>query len=68
MASLAHTHVRAAGNRRSAPGRFSAASTGRPPGTADSEGPGRPITDTQVRNWAESAVLMGYGPTVSHFL
>ncbi|MEU6290965.1 hypothetical protein [Streptomyces sp. NPDC046988] len=35
--------------------------------TKDAEGPARP-TDVQVWNWAESAVLGGYGPSASSFL
>jgi len=65
MASLTHTHIRIAEHRRPAPERVS--------GDRPSRGEASPKecawpTDTQVWNWAESALLSGYGPAASNFL
>jgi hypothetical protein len=65
MASMTHTHVRIAKHRRSDLDRVSGERPSR--GTANSEDRDRP-TDAQVWNWAESAVLSGYGPAASSFL
>lgn len=52
----------------SAPGRTADGSVRRAPQTVtDGEEPARPI-DVQVWNWAESAVLGGYGPSASSLL
>lgn len=65
MASMTHTYVRIAPQPRS----DRDCGSGERPcrDTASPEGRDWP-TDTQVWNWVESAVLSGYGPSVSSFL
>lgn len=69
MATTAHTHAGHVGLRRPALGRvFAAVSGQRPsPSAADPAERARP-TGSQVWNWAESVVLLGYGPPASSFL
>lgn len=64
MASATHTHVRIAPQSCVAPARASGART---PHEAASNGDRGWPTDTQVWNWAESAALSGYGPSVFSF-
>ncbi|GGM27125.1 hypothetical protein GCM10010129_84220 [Streptomyces fumigatiscleroticus] len=75
MAQMTLTHLRAGRRRRPAPGGVPAAVTGERPSasTAPPEPSAPPEdfagpTDTQVRNWAESAALAGYGPCATDFL
>ncbi|MGW1186130.1 hypothetical protein ACWD7Y_22585 [Streptomyces drozdowiczii] len=64
--ALAIHPLRAGG--ATAAGRNADGSVCRAPQTVtDAEEPARPI-DVQVWNWAESAVLGGYGPSTSGFL
>lgn len=65
MASMAHTYVRIAPQPRS--DRDYGSGERPSPDTASPEDRDWP-TDAQVWNWAESAVLSGYGPSVSSFL
>lgn len=65
MASQTHSHARTAMRRHPAPESVSTASL--PLDEARPEERACP-TDVQVWNWAESAVLFGYGPTASNFL
>ncbi|MFI6876274.1 hypothetical protein ACIBL6_22865 [Streptomyces sp. NPDC050400] len=65
MASHTHAHVRAVRSRRPAPEGIST----RPLPREAARPEDRPWpTDIQVWNWAESAVLFGYGPSASNFL
>ncbi|THA76058.1 hypothetical protein E6R60_14975 [Streptomyces sp. A0642] len=69
MARTTHTHA-------ADPGQSRPTEAGPvPAGSGERSGPGAPRpgargrpTDTQVWNWAESAVLLGYGPPASSFL
>ncbi|MET7518968.1 hypothetical protein ABZS88_37155 [Streptomyces sp. NPDC005480] len=65
MASQTHSHARIARHSRPAPEGISTE-----PLPRDEARPAERAwpTDVQVWNWAESAVLFGYGPTASNFL
>ncbi|WP_020139615.1 hypothetical protein [Streptomyces sp. 351MFTsu5.1] len=65
MAATTHTHVRIAARPRS--GRARAGDERLSRAEATPERRDRPA-DTQVWNWAESAVLAGHGPSALDFL
>ncbi|MFF4486367.1 hypothetical protein ACFY0F_07695 [Streptomyces sp. NPDC001544] len=62
---MTYTHIWTAGHCRPEPDRVSRERLSR--GAASSEERGGP-TDAQVWNWAESALLSGYGPAASSFV
>ncbi|WP_372346705.1 hypothetical protein [Streptomyces sp. KL116D] len=65
MASHPHAHVRAVRSRRPAP--IDVSTRPSPRDAARPEERPWPTT-AQMWNWAESAVLFGYGPSASNFL
>ena len=67
MAAITFTFRRTAGHRRFVDGRVSARCDEQPPRRAGSSTDRAWPDDTQVWNWAESAVLSGYGPAAASF-